>query len=380
MSPGNWLTNFPVGDGTVSVSVDDGVLQGENSGNFLDDPTKGVTLTSVGTYDSRDFTITATVRPTGGGTVFNSGNFIGSKISLGNGDLITTSVLDSYNSSVAGYSVLTSGSNASFTSTGTAANTLTIYSPSLFRGSFTSNPSVSPMSTVTLSAGALPPTSTSAAVEFRTPGAVITPNTTGLVYRGTGSYSSFNKPLPGRFDGLNISSGATVNLDYSSLYYMSGNVNIPATCFLTVSSGKNVVLYVDGNFTCNGTLSISGSGTITVYVNGNITVNAGTLNSGGPPSRLTFMGTDKCGTINITSAANVYAALYAPYANVTLQTGTPKFYGALIANNLTIKNTAQFHFDEALRSFKLSNVTGGSAPSGTPDYQVTVRTGAGLVR
>ena len=104
------------------------------------------------------------------------------------------------------------------------------------------------------------------------------------------------------------------------------------------------------------------------------------LNNGGPPARLLFMGTDKCTAITISSAASVYAAVFAPFATMTLQTGSPKFYGGVVANNLTIKNLAQFHFDEALRSFKVSNITGGSAPSGTPDYRLTVTAGPGLVR
>lgn len=379
MTPGNWLTNFPVGDGTVSVKVEDGVLSGEDSSSFIDDPTKGVTLTATGTYDARDFSITATIKPTGGGTVFNSGNFIGGKISLGNSDL-TVSVLDSYNSSVASYSALTAGSNAAFTSVSTGADTLRIYAPSLFRGTYTSHPNVSAASTITLGTGALPPTGTGAAVEVRTPGDVILPNTAGLTYRSTGVYSGFVKPLPGRYDAYTFLSGANVVFDTNGLYYATGNMSIASFSTMTVSAGKSVVLYVDGNFTCNGTLAIGSGGSVTIYVNGNITITGATLNSGGPPSRLVLLGTDRCGTINITGASNVYAAIFAPDATMTMQTGSPKFYGAVVANNLTIRNLSQFHFDEALKSLKLTNITGGSAPAGTPEYRVTVSSGPGLVR
>ena len=43
-----------------------------------------------------------------------------------------------------------------------------------------------------------------------------------------------------------------------------------------------------------------------------------------------------------------------------------------------IKNGAQLHFDEALRSLRISNVTGGSAPPGYADYLITITGGPGL--
>jgi hypothetical protein len=43
-----------------------------------------------------------------------------------------------------------------------------------------------------------------------------------------------------------------------------------------------------------------------------------------------------------------------------------------------LKNGAQLHFDEALRSLYLSPITGGSASPGTADYRVTITGGPGL--
>ncbi|HVT81769.1 MAG TPA: hypothetical protein VHM90_14080, partial [Phycisphaerae bacterium] len=72
MSPGPWLTNTAIGDGTVSVNVADG----DSTGSFSDDNTQSVILSSTGTFDSRSLTLTASIKPTGGGTVFSAGNFI----------------------------------------------------------------------------------------------------------------------------------------------------------------------------------------------------------------------------------------------------------------------------------------------------------------
>jgi hypothetical protein len=376
MTTGKWLNKFPVGDGTVTVTVDD--LDG--SGNFLDDPTQGVLMTSTGTYDNRDFALTATIKPTGGGTVFYGGSFIAEKIVLGNSDGLTIAQLDSYNSSVAAYNLLTSSANAAFTSLSTDNNTLTVYSPSMFRGSFTANPNVAtPSSTVTLvGAAAIGPASISSAVEARNPGTVILPNTAGLSYRGAG----FNPaaPSPGRYDAFTVS-GTTITINNSGLYYITGNLSIATSVSsISIPDGKEAVFLVNGNATFKGRVTVAGTGKATFYCNGNVQIENTLLNSAGPPSRLLIFGTDNCGTVNIIGTTSVYGALFAPEANVTLQTGSPKFFGAIIAKNLTIKNTAQFHFDEALRSLKLSNITDGSAPPGTPEYRVTVKSGPGLVR
>src|ERR1043165_4911153 len=82
MSPGSWLSSVPIGDGTVTVTVTDG----DSTGSFSDDTTQAVVVTSTGTYDNRTFTLVATIKPTGGGTVFYNGNFINGTISVGNSD------------------------------------------------------------------------------------------------------------------------------------------------------------------------------------------------------------------------------------------------------------------------------------------------------
>jgi hypothetical protein len=65
-------------------------------------------------------------------------------------------------------------------------------------------------------------------------------------------------------------------------------------------------------------------------------------------------------------------AIYAPQASVTMQTGATKFYGGVIAHDLTVKNASQFHFDEALKTLRIDSITGGSAPPGTADYTYTL--------
>jgi len=92
MTPGKWLTNVPVGEGTVTVNVADN----DGTNNFADDPSQGVTITSTGTCDSRNFVLTATIRPTGGGTVYRNGCYVGGAITVGNTDLLTAATVDSF--------------------------------------------------------------------------------------------------------------------------------------------------------------------------------------------------------------------------------------------------------------------------------------------
>ena len=55
-----------------------------------------------------------------------------------------------------------------------------------------------------------------------------------------------------------------------------------------------------------------------------------------------------------------------------------KLYGAVVAHDLTLNSGTQLHFDEALRSTYISNITGGSALPGSADYRITVTSGPGV--
>jgi hypothetical protein len=385
MPLGNWISNTPVGDGTVSVYVDD------DDHNFANDPALPVTLTSTGSYDNRAFTLTATVRPTGGGTVFQRGNFIDGKVLLGNGDLVTPVVLDSYNSALANYNSLLAASNANIGSNCLLDGGLKVYYPSLFRGEYIAAPAANLATVMQLLGNAPAPASTSHAIESRNPGTVIFPNMAGLVYRGTvnksNSLTAFNIPGPGIYDDFKANN-ATININAGGTYYVKNDINIGTTTISCLSVSDNVTanVIVHGNIILNGgKIALGANARLQLFVSGDVTVNNGYMNSSilgnGVTSHLVLFGDNAGGAIRISNTlSNFCGIIYAPQHDLTLQTGGPKLFGAVVAKSLTVKDTAGFHFDEALRSEVISYVTGGTAPPGAPDYLITVNAGPGVSR
>jgi len=325
------------------------------------------------------------VHPTGGGTVFRNGNYISGQIKVGNTNLVTTSVVDSFNSTVAAYNSLSPGTNASFGSGSTSAGALTVYYPSPFRGSYTAAPTAVLSSVISLLGLAPGPSSTSLATEGRTPGNVIFPNVSGLgadkgalprTGGGTGSVDT-----PGVYDDFTITN-TLVTVTNSGTYSVSNlYINTSSSSILSIPDGKTVNLIVRGNMTIStGKIQLNSTGVLNIYAMNNVTITNGQVNNNGGTSRLTVFGATTGGSITITNASTMYGSIYAPQHTVTLQSSSPKMYGAIIAQSLTIKDSAQFHFDEALRSMRISNLTGGSAAPGSADYSINIIGGTGVIK
>ncbi len=386
MTPGSWLTNTAIGDGTVSVSVTDG----DGTGSFYDDNTQAVVLTSTGSYDSRSLTLTASIRPTGGGTVFYNGNFVSGSIQIGNNDLLTAATVDSYDSSVGAYNALSPGSNANFVSDAVGNSSLLVYFPSVLRGSYTAGPTAplgSVVGLVNSLLGVLPvgPSSIGALTENRNPGTVVFPNTTGLANLGAFNWSNqftSKTAAAGKYTSFTVKSDTV--FASSGITYVAGNMSISntGTSIFNVPDGVNAVYVVDGSLTVDtGKITLTGTGQLAIYCNGSITITNGSVNNGGNTSRLTIFGGSSGGSITMTSSnAIVYGSIYAPQHTLKMQTVSPKIFGAVCVQSLTMKDSSALHFDEALRALRISNITGGSASPGTADYRISITGGPGINR
>lgn len=388
MSPGTWLTNTAIGDGTVTVSAADG----DSSGSFADDPTQAAIITSTGTFDNRSFTLTASIKPTGGGTVYYDGSFINGNIIVGNGDLLTAATVDSYNSSVSSYNALFPGSNANFISDAVGNNALLVYFPSVLRGTYTAGPNA-PLGSVVgllnsvLGIAPVGPSAISVQTENRNPGTVIFPNTAGLVAKGVFNWS--NQPsaktlnAPGTYDSFTVKSD-TVNVTASGIYNITGNMDIgnTTTSVLNIADGVSAVFIIGNDLKVDtGKITLTGTARAAFYVGHKLTVDKGQMNNNGNTSRLTIFGGADGDEVKIKGTNGVvFGSIYAPQHDFKMDTSSPKFFGAVVAKSMTIKDSSAFHFDEALRSLKISNITGGSAPGGTADYRISITGGPGINR
>ena len=194
---------------------------------------------------------------------------------------------------------------------------LTVYFPSIFRGSYTSAPTAVLSSILNLvGLVALGPASITTGTESRNPGTVIFPNTTGQVARGNvnrlnAGSSSFGQP--GQYDFCTVKGSSTVNITVSGIYHITGDLLIQSSsAALNVNDGVSAVLIVDGNVNVLKTIGLNTSGVLALYCNGAVNIVGGTVNGSGGTSRLTIFGSSTCNAITLSSNAIVVGAVYAP--------------------------------------------------------------------
>jgi hypothetical protein len=373
MNPGYWLTNFALADGSVTVNA----ASEDGGASFSADTTQAVVFTSTGTVNNRAYTLTATIGPTGGGTIYRGGNFCKGRIVMGVNDLSGACVIDSYNSSVAAYNPILPGSNAVFSSNYGGNYGLIVYALSAFHGSFVGGSQQNLSNAVYQTLGALGPVSTSIASEPFTLGRVVLPNMADLTSKGVFFRNlGYTLSAPGIYDSFTVNPNSffstTVNIGASGIYHVTGNFALNSNTTLNINDGVKAVIVVDGNATLSGSIKLSGSATLDLYVDGSVTMNgAVSVNNNGNTSAFTLLTTGG-NDIYMNGSTAIYGAIYAPRSTLYMQGFAPKVYGAIISQNVSMQNTAAFHFDEKLKDKRIDNITGGSAPQGDANYTVTI--------
>ncbi|HVS70708.1 MAG TPA: hypothetical protein VHQ47_05590 [Phycisphaerae bacterium] len=356
MNPGAWLTNYPIGSGTVSVTTADGA----GNSSFTTDPTQPLLVTSTGSCNGRSFTVSASITPTGGGTVFGGGAF-----TLGQLILHNTAAIDSFNSSVAPYNILFPGSNALFSTNYSGSGALTMDGLSVFRGSFLGGPTSLLGSIVQSILGLLIPTNVSVETQVYIPGHIIPPNTAGLTTYGAKTLLTNGVLAPGEY--TSVTNTKVMTLNTSGTYHITGNLTSTVGS-ISVSDGVNAVVEIDGA-TSVGAISVKGAGMLTLYVNGSSTF-SGSISSAGGAANMRIFGMSSASNITLQGATSITAVVFAPQASVYL-TDSSKLSGSVIAHDITADKSSGIHYDEATKSVRIDNITSGSAPTGTADYVVT---------
>jgi Tfp pilus assembly protein PilX len=369
MTPGTWLNNMTIGSATVTVTAADSA----GNASFLTNPTNAIVLTSTATYNGRSARLVATAQPTGGGTVFYNGSFTTGTIRLQG-----TSMADSFNSLNGVYSATNSAANALFSTASSVVGAIDLDDSSSLVGSILGglgsilNSLVDQTSTVPFVG------TVAAATETRTAGDVIPINSTALTTR---SQTTYVGTVPtgiasGVYTSLSVNNTvpATNVTMGSSTIRVTGNMTVNTGAKLTVPANTNLVIQVDGNLTYSGTLTMGSGSTVTFYVGGNFTASGAQMNynsgAGGTPANLTVFGQKNAGSFSFRNATYFYGSVYAPSSDITMQE-TSQIFGGVIGKSLNLQNSAKLHWDTALRSKSITNVTAGSASPGTPVYIIS---------
>ena len=366
MAPGTWLTNLPLDAGTVTLTAADG----NNNSSFATDPTQSVIFTCTATINGRSFTVSATMTPTGGGVPFAGGVF-----SNGTATIQDNAYIDSYDSTLFPY-IVSHGSNAVLWSNAVGTPSLILITNGQLQGALKIAPNAVPGGAVALLGGDLAtPAAVAPALESRTPGRVIVPNTTG--FTDTQTPYAANSPVSLLtnnviYTGFTLTGTFFVNttctINHKAVYYIRGNMTIDKYSNLSLTNNAQVIFLIDGNLSLQGKMTIPNGSQLQMYFGGNLDISGAAMaGSNTNPTSLQLLGTSTCGSVTLRNTASVAAALLAPNAAATLR-DSAKLYGSLIAQQLLLRDSAQIHQDARVNSLSLHNVTAGSYAG---DYRVT---------
>jgi cytoskeletal protein CcmA (bactofilin family) len=135
----------------------------------------------------------------------------------------------------------------------------------------------------------------------------------------------------GRYDDIDLKrTGAPGVLEIAGghvVLHITGNVGMGQDCEIIVNNGASLTLYIDGN-----------------VVAGN---NSGFNNLTKVPANLTVYGTGSSQGWDIKSKSDVFGAVYAPNADVTIM-ANGDVYGSIVAKSFEMKAGGNFYYDEAL--------------------------------
>ncbi|MCA8866752.1 MULTISPECIES: PilX N-terminal domain-containing pilus assembly protein [unclassified Halomonas] len=155
-----------------------------------------------------------------------------------------------------------------------------------------------------------------------------------------------------------------------AIIYRTNNLTLTSSPSLRVSGG-DVVIVVDGNFTMGGGgpgLVIDADSSLTVFVTGKTDFGsvlnmpaANSVNSNGKATFSLFSGYSGSDTgVSFSSSNRVVANVYAPYANVSVNSGSG-FFGSVKGRSVSVSGSGSIVYDELLVG------TFGEPSNGAPD-------------
>jgi Flp pilus assembly protein TadG len=170
---------------------------------------------------------------------------------------------------------------------------------------------------------------------------------------GSGTVTGAKAPLASPLSFPNGSSGSYGQSN-------NDNGNIPNTLMqgLTYNNNnKNSILpggnYYFKDFSLGGNATLTFTGPATIYCYGDFSMLGGTYTSGNLPRNLTVImvpnphNGDPPGTVTLGGNVALYANIYAPQSDVTVN-GTGDIFGAVLGKTVDVSGTGSIYYDMAL--------------------------------
>ena len=140
--------------------------------------------------------------------------------------------------------------------------------------------------------------------------------------------------------------------------YRYPSIQMPNSGQLIITA-PGVKLYVAGKLTMNNgsEIIVQPGASLELYLGGNLENknSVGFSNNTNNPAGLKIYGLPTCTQIDLKAKSDLYAALYAPSANVDLY-NSGSFYGAACSHSFEIKNSGKFYFDDRVRSILIDDL------------------------
>jgi hypothetical protein len=139
-------------------------------------------------------------------------------------------------------------------------------------------------------------------------------------------------PATGRFSGITLRQGATLEVDGDCTLYITGDIRM----------GQNSEIIIDDD----------NAGKLTIYVDGDwVADNSSSVtNESEKASSFKLYATGPVGQkIDMKAKSEFYGVIYAPDADLTMYSGG-SIYGSFVANNFELKNPASFLYDVSLKT------------------------------
>ncbi|MDH4202080.1 MAG: hypothetical protein OEV87_04235 [Phycisphaerae bacterium] len=144
----------------------------------------------------------------------------------------------------------------------------------------------------------------------------------------SGNNVTLNTPDSGKYTEISISNDGTLTIDSDVTLYVTGDIDLKNNTEVEIKNNATLELYFDGDINANNSSGINNESEI--------------------PSNVKIYGTGTNQKIDLKNSADLYAVVYAPNADMTVNNGG-EAYGSFITESFELKNSGQVYYDEALK-------------------------------